>query len=66
PWLVYEAPYFAYGYPFGYGPYHRFSRGDVGGPGGGFGSRSGGFGGSSGFGRAASVARGGFDGGRHR
>lgn len=23
PWLVYEAPYFAYGYPFGYGPYHR-------------------------------------------
>jgi hypothetical protein len=20
---VYEAPYFAYGYPFGYGPYHR-------------------------------------------
>jgi hypothetical protein len=63
PWLVYEAPYFAYGYPFGYGPYHRhFSRGAFGGSGVGFGSRSGGFGGSGGFGRGASVARRGFDG----
>jgi hypothetical protein len=97
PWLVYEAPYFAYGYPFGYGPYHRhfggyrplytprdhppgsaarsfsgggrvgsLSRGAFGGPGGLFGSRSGGFGGSGGFGRGASVAQRGFDGGRHR
>lgn len=31
-----------------------------------FGSRSGGFGGSGGFGRGASVAQKGFDGGRHR
>src|SRR6516225_11853171 len=85
PWLVYEAPYFAYRYPFGHGPYHlhfggyrplstprdhppgsaALSRGAFGGPGGGFGSRSGGFGASGGFGRGASVAQGGFDGGRH-